>query len=86
MGILYPVCRNRGKDEYEDSLINKYYDSEVYVKEEQLAAPSGKPGDQKTLVNFGFHKDVVPTDVTLRKIQPEREPTEPLDVDKKLFK
>lgn len=86
VGILYPVCSRRGtSDESEDSAFSKYYGSEVYVKEEKVAL-SGKAGDQKTLVNFGFHKDVVPTDVTLRKVQPEREQTDLIQTDSKLVK
>lgn len=61
-GILYPLCR-KGRDNYEE--YNKYYGSEVYVKKEDLTPFN------KEVVNFGFHKDVVPTDMTLRKIQPE---------------
>lgn len=63
-GILYPLCR-KGRDNYEESYYNKYYGSEVYVKKDDLA-----PFD-KQVVNFGFHKDVVPSDVSLRRIQPE---------------
>lgn len=82
VGILYPVCRRRASpDQSEDAAFSQYYGSEVYVKEEQVALP-GKAGDQKTLVNFGFHKDVVPTDVTLRKVQPEREKPHPVQTDR----
>ncbi|XP_031563283.1 uncharacterized protein LOC116298852 [Actinia tenebrosa] len=84
LGILYPACRRRGTpDEYNDSAFS--YGSEVYVKEEKVGL-SGMEGDQKTLVNFGFHKNVVPTDVTLRKVQPETEQTIPFQADSKLFK
>ena len=72
-GILYPLCRN-GRNSYDESYFNKYYASEVYVKRDDSVPPSSKQ-----IVNFGFHKDVVPTDVTLRRIQPEREPKQNID-------
>lgn len=72
-GILYPLCRN-GRERYDESYLNKYYASEVYVKRDDSVPPSSKQ-----IVNFGFHKDVVPTDITLRKIQPEREPKQYID-------
>ena len=54
----------------------EYFGSEVYVKSEQL--PLAK--SRAPLIDLGFHKDVVPGDVALRKVQPESVKSEPVDL------
>ena len=34
----------------------------------------------KPLIDLGFHKDVVQADISLHKIQPESEKSEPIDL------
>lgn len=72
--LLIPLFRRKADSSYDET--TRYFGSEVYVKSEDLSM--NKSGDAS--INWGFHKDVVPADFTLRKIQPEREKSEPVDL------
>lgn len=72
--LLLPLLRRRTEHSYDEPI--RYFGNEVYVKTEDL--PMNKSG--KPSIDLGFHKDVVPADITLRKIQPEREKSEPVDL------
>lgn len=74
VALLLPLLRRRTEHFHEEPI--KYFGSEVYVKSEHL--PTSKSG--KPTINLGFHKDVVPGDVALRKIQPESVKSEPVDL------
>jgi len=67
-----PLLRRRADHRYDEPI--RYLGSEVYVKSEDL--PMTKAG--KPSINLGFHKDVVPADISLRKIQPEAKRVNPL--------
>jgi len=72
--LLMPLLRRRTVHRCEEPI--KYFGSEVYVKSKHLPlAKSGAPS-----VDLGFHKDVVPGDVALRKIQAECVKSEPVDL------
>lgn len=74
VALLLPLLRRRAEGRYDEPI--RYLGNEVYVKSEDLSSnKSGTPS-----INLGFHKDVVPADVALRKIQPEREKSEPIDL------
>ena len=74
VALLLPLLRRRTEHRCEEPI--KYFGSEVYVKSEQLPlAKSRAPS-----IDLGFHKDVVPGDVALRKIQPESVKSEPVDL------
>jgi len=70
--LLIPLRRRRTEYRCEEPI--KYFDSEVYVKSEHL--PLVKSGALS--VDLGFHRDVVPGDIALRKIQPECVKSEPI--------
>ena len=74
VALLLPLLRRRTEHRCEEPI--KYFGSEVYVKSEQLPlAKSRAPS-----IDLGFHKDVVPGEVSLRKIQPESVKSEPVDL------
>ena len=74
VALLLPLLRRRTEHRGEEPI--KYFGSDVYVKSEELPlAKSGAPS-----IDRGFHKDVVPGDVALRKIQPESVKSEPVDL------
>ncbi|KAL9980306.1 hypothetical protein ACROYT_G008870 [Oculina patagonica] len=74
VALLLPLLRRRTEHRCEEPI--KYFGSEVYVKSEHLPlSKSGAPS-----IDLGFHKDVVPGDVALRKIQPESVKSEPVDL------
>lgn len=74
VALLLPLLRRRTEHRCEEPI--KYFGSEVYVKSGHLPlAKSGAPS-----IDLGFHKDVVPGDVALRKIQPESVKSEPVDL------
>lgn len=74
VALLLPLLRRRTEHRCEEPI--KYFGSEVYVKSEHLPkANAGAPS-----IDLGFHKDVVPGDVALRKIQPESVKSEPVDL------
>lgn len=72
--LLLPLLRRRTEHNYDEPI--RYFGNEVYVKTEDL--PMNNSG--KRSIDLGFHKDVVPADITLRKIQPESEKSEPVDL------
>jgi len=74
VALLMPLLRRRAEHRYDEPI--RYFGSEVYVKSEDL--PMTKAG--KPSIDLGFHKDVVPADISLRKIQPESEKSEPIDL------
>ena len=74
VALLLPLFRRKTDHRYDEPV--RYFGSEVYVKAEDVPmTKSGKPS-----IDLGFHKDVVPADIALRKIQPEREKSEPIDL------
>lgn len=74
VALLMPLLRRRTEHFHDEPI--RYFGSEVYVKSEQLPlSKSGMP-----TINLGFHKDIVPGDVALRKIQPESVKSEPVDL------
>lgn len=74
VALLLPLLRRRTEPFHDEPI--KYFGSEVYVKSEQL--PMSKSG--MPTINLGFHKDIVPGNVALRKIQPESVKSEPVDL------
>lgn len=72
--LLLPLLRRRTEHKYDEP--KRYFGNEVYVKTEDL--PMNNSG--KRSIDLGFHKDVVPADITLQKIQPESEKSEPVDL------
>ncbi|XP_022808616.1 uncharacterized protein LOC111345599 [Stylophora pistillata] len=74
VALLMPLLRRRTEHFHDEPI--RYFGSEVYVKSEQL--PMSKSG--MPTINLGFHKDIVPGDVALRKIQPESVKSEPVDL------
>ena len=74
VALLMPLFRRKAEHGYDEPI--KYFGSEVYVKAEDL--PMNK--SEKPSIDLGFHKDVVPADISLRKIQPESEKSEPIDL------
>ncbi|KAJ7388569.1 Transmembrane protein 74 [Desmophyllum pertusum] len=74
VALLLPLLRRTTEHRCDEPI--KYFGSEVYVKSEQLpTTKSGKPS-----IDLGFHKDVMPGDVALRKIQPESVKSEPVEL------
>ena len=74
VALLLPLLRRRAEHRYDEPI--RYFGSEVYVKAEDV--PMTKAA--KPSIDLGFHKDVVPADMALRKIQPESERSEPVDL------
>ncbi|EDO35198.1 predicted protein [Nematostella vectensis] len=73
-GLLLPLLR-RTREPHEESF--KFHGSEIYVKQEE---PFTKSGNPIGAVNFGFHRDVIPSDISLRKVQPELGNGQPVDL------
>lgn len=74
VALLLPLLRRRAERRYDEPI--RYFGSEVYVKSEDLPTKLS----ENPSIDLGFHKDVVPADIAVRKIQPESEKSEPVDL------
>ena len=76
IALLLPLLKRRARQRCQEPI--RYFGREVYVKAESAPTidKAGKPS-----IDLGFHKDVLPGDVALRKVQPQSEKSEPIDLN-----